>query len=131
MFAWFRELLWPTPTCTAEELFGSKPRVISTDLESVALLASRFQGRVINLLEKPESECKEALISHVISQMTDREPSAALLILRQPESRAALIHLRRLADHRSVSQTWIALIGATEPTDVEITCNTLDGKRIA
>lgn len=129
MLDWIYQWLWPTVEAAA--VFGGKPLALGIDAASVDVLAARFPGRVLSLVDCTEEAAKQALIGHVIGQMTERGGAPkALLILRQPQTTSAQIHLRRLLDHRSVSQTWVALVDATEPVDVTIQRGCYDGKMI-
>lgn len=128
MLDWLYQWWWPS--VAAEQVFGAQPRALGIDAASAAVLAARFPGRVVDLSQADEASAKRELIAHVVGQTTERSAAKTLLILQQPCSKSAQIHLRRLLDHRSALQTWVALIDASEPVEVEIKENCVDGKHI-
>ena len=129
MIQWLYNWLWPT--MSADELFGEKPQLIGSDAASVELLLGKFQGQVKDLRAQSEDELKEAMVTHTVEQMTTRgAPPKTLLVLKEPALYAAQLHLRRLLEHRSVAQTWVLLLDATRPTDVQVVNGMCAGKTI-
>jgi hypothetical protein len=109
MLEWICSWLWPPVTNTG--FFGDAPTLVHCKRDALQQVMPGFKaGAVISLLDKDEEQVKQALVAHVVNQMTQKQAAPTLLVLAPPSSTGAQQHLHRLIEHRAVSNTWVLLI---------------------